>query len=225
MFDASQPSDPAQASEPARVAIVDGHPVTRLALRQLLTEQPDLRVCGEASNADDALALISRTQPDLAIVELLQGGLDLVKEIRERFPVKILVYSVHDEDVYARRSLRAGASGYVSKRIDLPDVLAAIRQVLAGRVYASPLMAERLVQLATGAGGTLETSPPDRLTDRELQVYKLIGQGLTSAQIAGRLSLGQKTVAAYCEDLKAKLNLGRAAELKYHAIQWTLRNE
>ena len=211
-----------------RIAIIDDHPLVRHGLQQLISTQPDMQVCGEAASYSDGLRLVEATLPHLAIVDLslLEGsGLELIKEIRQRFPgVKVLVSSVYDEAVYAERTLRAGASGYVNKTHATRDVLHAIRHVLGGSIYVSPALADRLLQLAASGNGEMASNPLDRLSDRELQVFKMIGQGLTTAQVAEKLFLSPKTVNTYRDNIKAKLNLGNASELTYHAVQWVLQN-
>ena len=216
------------AETTTRIAVIDDHPLVRHGFQQLIATQPDLSVCGEAASYSEGLKLVEATSPHLAIIDLslLEGsGLELIKEIRQRFPgVKVLVSSVYDESVYAERTLRAGASGYVNKTHATRDVLQAIRQVLAGGIYVSPALTDRLLQLAATGNGESAASPMDRLSDRELQVFKMIGQGLTTAQVAEKLFLSPKTVNTYRDNIKAKLNLGNASELTFHAVQWVLEN-
>ena len=209
-----------------RILIVDDHPLVRHGLRQIIQTEPDLVVCGDASGATEALTVAEQTQPDLVIVDLSLSegnGLDLIDQLRRRFPrVRIIVSSVHDEAVYAEPVLRAGASAYVNKQASISVMIEAIRQVRRGAIYASPAVTERLLQSAC-SDRSLASRPLEKLSSRELQVFELLGEGLTVVQVAARLSLSPKTVSTYCDGLKLKLNLENAVELRYHAVQWRLR--
>jgi DNA-binding NarL/FixJ family response regulator len=215
-----------ESTEPSRrveILVVDDHPIMRAGLIQLIAQQGDLAVCGEAEDARGALAAIEAHPPDLAIVDISlkeSSGLDLIKDIRARWPkLPVLVLSMHDEAIYAERVLRAGARGYVTKSEVSRKVVEGIRKVLAGEVYVSEPIASKMISSLVG-GGDLDTFPIDRLTDRELQVLELIGRGLQTREVAGRLHLSTKTVDAHREHIKKKLNLDSAAELVRYAVHW-----
>jgi len=204
--------------------VVDDHPILRRGLVALIASEPDLALRAAVGTRVDALASIRQSQPDLAIVDIALGdedGLDLVKEIKTRYPkVRSLVLSMHDEVVYAERALTAGALGYVTKQGLEETVLGAIRRVLAGEIYMSEALQRRLAKCYVG-GRTLETrSPIHRLSDRELQVFRLIGQGRTTRQIAGIQTRSVKTVESHLEHIKNKLGIESAAELAQRAAQW-----
>ncbi|MBI1914685.1 MAG: response regulator transcription factor [Planctomycetes bacterium] len=218
----------------AKVMVVDDHALVRRGLSALIGSEPDLEVCGEAADAVEALARIDAQQPDLVIVDLsLQNGhgLDLIRQLRARDAghprervARVLVLSMHDEALFAERSLRAGAHGYINKQEATDKVVHAIRQVLAGKVYLSGAMTERMLQRATD-GDTVEAQlPSERLSDRELTVFQMIGEGLGTREIAERLHLSIKTIETYREHIKAKLGLKNSAELGRHAAQWVLEN-
>ena len=218
-----------RAREVVRVLVVDDHPIVREGYSRLISAEPDLEVCGEASDASEALQLIESQSPDVAIVDisLRSGtGIDLCKQIRERDShVRVLICSIHDESLYADRALRAGAMGYVSKEQPAAEVLEAIRRVAEGRIALSPQMTERMLSRAVGAEQPVEQSPIERLSDRELEVFELIGTGLTTHQIANKLQLSPKTVESYRENLKKKLELRSGTELTRHAVQWVLEKQ
>jgi DNA-binding NarL/FixJ family response regulator len=208
----------------ARVLIVDDHPLIRHALAQLLAREPGLEVCGEVPDAAGAWHELERRQPELMIVDLRledSDGLDLIKAIRSRYPtVRILVVSMHDEKEYAERALRAGAAGYVEKHEPPEVVLEAVRHVLGGAVFLSRRMGERLLRQLVerpGRGGP-PASRLASLSDRELQVLDLLGQGLSTPEIARRLRLSAKTIQSHREHLKAKLGIESGSELVYYAI-------
>jgi DNA-binding NarL/FixJ family response regulator len=204
--------------------LVDDHPILRRGLTALIESEPGLAVCGAVGTRAAALDAIRESPPDLAIVDLALGdedGLDLLKEIKTRYPnVPSLVLSMHDEAVYAERALGAGALGYVAKHELDKTVLDAIRCALAGEIYMSEALQRRLAERYVG-GRTLETSSPTHtLSDRELQVFRLIGQGRTTRQIAGTLNRSIKTIESHLEHIKNKLGLMSAAELAHRATQW-----
>ena len=206
------------------ILIVDDHPVLRRGLAGLIESEPDLAVCGEAANCGAALDAIQETEPDLVIVDLALGGrngLDLVKDMQRHHPkIPALVLSMHDEAVYAERSLRAGARGYITKQQLDETVLVAIRRLLDGETYMSDKLQQRLAAKFV-AGRTLATdSPLDALSNRELQVFRLIGQGRSTRQIAETLSLSIKTIESHREHIKQKLVLESSAELAQRATQW-----
>lgn len=217
------------AIEPGRPAtktilIVDDHPLVRRGLTALIESEPDLVVGGEAATSRAALEAIRHLQPDLAIVDLALGdddGLNLITQIKSRHPeIPILVLSMYDESVYAQRSMRAGARGYVTKQQLDDTLLDAIRCLLAGEMYMSADLQRQLAAQFIG-GQTLETeSPLNRLSNRELQVYRLIGQGRTTREIAETLRLSIKTIESHRAKIKNKLALSSSAELAQSAAQW-----
>jgi len=214
----------AEVHKKARVLVVDDHPVVRQGLALLISHESDMEVCGEAETAHDALKAIAATQPDVIIVDLsLKGasGLELIKDIRVRFAkVPVMVLSMSDENVYAERALRAGARGYMMKEEATEKVLMAIRRVLSGQLYLSDQMASRLLnQVVDGrAGGSV--APVDTLSDRELEVFQLIGQGFGPSDIARTLHLSPKTIETYKAHIKEKMNLDTSTELLQHAIRY-----
>ena len=217
---APEPECPARR----RIVIVDDHPVLRRGLAALIESEPDLAVCGEAATCREALEVIRESRPDLAIVDLALGeedGLGLIKYLRARHPeIPALVLSMHDESVYAERALKAGAQGYVTKQQLDEALLTAIRRVLDGKRYMSENVQARLAEKFVG-GRSLDTgSPLAALSDRELQVFRLIGQGRTTRQIAEALKLSVKTVESHREHIKRKLTLHSSAELAQRATQW-----
>lgn len=207
-----------------RVLIVDDHPLVRQGVSTLISQQPDLTVCGEAASAHEALEVLAEARPDLAIVDLAladSSGLDLIKDMQLRCPeVLVLVLSMRDEGFYAERVLRAGARGYITKEEGREKIIEGIRKVLAGQIYVSEKMATkvmgRIVGGAPGSGG----EAMDQLTDRELEIFELIGQGLATREIAQRLHISPKTVDSHREHIKQKLQVLTAADLSKHAIQW-----
>lgn len=206
------------------IFIVDDHPVLRRGLGSLIEAEPDLKVCGEAATRGAALEFIRHTLPDLMTVDIVlaeSDGLELVKDTKRLYPkIPILVLSMHDEAVYAERSLRAGARGYVTKQQLDDTVLVAIRHLLAGGTYMSDELKARLAEKYV-SGQTLATdSPVSLLSDRQLQVFRLIGQGRNTSQIAQVLHLSVKTIESHREQIKRKLELTTAAELARRATQW-----
>ncbi len=215
---------PALKEPKTNIFIVDDHPIVRQGLAQLISQEPDLTVCGEAEDAEAALEAIGRLRPQLAIVDisLRQGnGIELVKDLKARqAAVSVIVLSMHDEALYAERVLRAGAKGYLMKQEATGKVVAAIRKVLNGGIYLSPEMEARMLKKFLGETPCREGSPVERLSDRELEVLQAIGQGRGTREIAASLHLSVKTIEAYREHLKAKLQLKNARELVRYAIQW-----
>lgn len=213
----------------SRVLIVDDHPAVREALVLRINRQPDLEVCGEASDMGEALQLVSQTKPDVVVVDIslkTSDGIDLIKRIKDRNThVRMLVWSMHSESLYAERALRAGALGYLSKDQATDKIVEAIRWVLEGKVYLSDAMTERLLHRAVGGPLTdLPRSPLDALADRELEVFRLIGQGVKTAEIAELLHLSVKTVETYRERIRQKLDLSDGTRLAHYATQWVLEN-
>lgn len=208
-----------------KVLIVDDHPLMRKGMALALDEQPDLEVCGQAADGEESMELVATQDPDLILVDIsLPGinGLELVKRYRVMdAEVAVLVVSRHDELLYAERVIRAGARGYVSK-LEAPDVIVrAVRRVLAGQVYVSDAVNERLLtRIADPDRSLTAASPLDLLSDRELEVFELTGEGLSARRIADRLHLSVKTVESYRARIKNKLDLDTASELLRHAVQW-----
>ena len=208
----------------SRVFIVDDHPLVREGLTNLMNGQNDLIVCGEAKNSAQAIDGIMKTRPDVALIDISlenESGLELIKQLAGQFPeVGLIVLSMHDEGLYAERALRAGAQGYVMKHETSSSVLASIRRVLEGGVYISERIINRMAMRFTSAGGVAATSPVERLSDRELEIFRLLGQGRTTSQIAEDLHLSLKTVQAYCARAKEKFGVTSLTELLRAAIQW-----
>jgi len=209
----------------AKVLLVEDQAVVRLGIAQLIAQQPDLTVCAQLEDAPEAIEAIAASSPDVAVVDLTlktSDGLELVKNIRAQYPkLPVLVLSGHSESIYAELALRAGAKGYVMKNEPLSHILAAIRRVLSGGVYLSEPMTAKFLQQQVADQAAPESSPLQRLTDRERQVLHLIGQWQSTREIARTLHLSIKTVEHYREKIKEKLNLTSAAELVQYAVRWT----
>jgi DNA-binding NarL/FixJ family response regulator len=208
------------------VFIVDDHPLLRQGLALLINRENDLAVCGEAQEAQTAMHAISHYQPDILIVDIsLNGpdGLDLLKNIRNSYPgLPVLILSMHDEATYAERALRARANGYIMKQEATEKVLVAVRRILDGEVYLSDRIANKLLRQYIGGASTALQSRLNALSDRELEVFRSIGEGRSTRQIADELHLSVKTVETYQAHLKEKLALRSGRELIQHAIQWKL---
>jgi len=213
----------AESSQKSRVFLVDDHPLVREGLANLINQQIDLAVCGEAEDSVEALAGIAKNQPNVALIDISlknESGLELVKSLDERFPlVALIVLSMHDEALYAERALRAGAKGYVMKRETTKNVLTAIRRVLAGDVYISERVVTAMAK-RMGSSRKAAAEPVERLSDRELEIFRLLGQGRTTSQIAEDLHLSLKTVQAYCARAKEKFGVSSLGELLRAAIRW-----
>ena len=211
----------------ARVLIVDDHPAVREALALRIGRQPDLEVCGEAADPGGALRLVGETRPDVAVIDISLksgNGIDLIKRIKDRADrVRVVVWSMHSESLYAERALRAGAMGYVNKDQATDTIVEAIRRVRDGKIWLSPLMTERVLQRTVGIGRTgVSQSPVDDLSDRELEAFHLIGRGQTTDQIAAEMHVSPKTVETYRARIKEKLGLNSFAEVIQRAAQWVL---
>jgi DNA-binding NarL/FixJ family response regulator len=208
-----------------RVLIVDDHPVMRMGLVELLEHEPDLEVAGTACDVPEGLHQIEALRPDVAIVDIsLKGGngIELIEQSKARhLDVKMLVSSMYDESLFAERVLRAGAMGFISKQEPPEEMLSALRQVISGQVYLSSRMANRLLNCVVG-GRTPQRDPIEGLSNRELEVFELVGQGMTTKQIARRLTLSPKTIETHREKIKKKLSLKNSAELSCRAVQWVL---
>jgi DNA-binding NarL/FixJ family response regulator len=218
----SNPS--ANAGRKSRVFLVDDHPLVREGLANLINEQIDLIVCGEAEDSAGAISGIAKTKPDVALVDISlknESGLELVKNLESQFPlVALIVLSMHDEALYAERALRAGARGYVMKRESTKSVLASIRRVMEGGVYVSERVVNSMARRFSSSPKRVESTPVERLSDRELEIFRLLGQGRTTAQIAEDLHLSLKTVQAYCARAKEKFGVSSLGELLRAAIRW-----
>jgi DNA-binding NarL/FixJ family response regulator len=222
---ASAPSAPVEPNDGRRrIFLVDDHPATRQGVRMLIEQDAQLQVCGETDSAPEALQLIQKLTPDLAVVDISLktiSGIELMKNVRTLLPgLPVLIMSMHDESHYAERSLRAGARGYISKGEASERILIAIRSVLAGEVYLSEAMKEKMLHRLVRSKKDEVVFTMDTLSDREMEVFQLIGNGHSTRQIAEKLSLSVKTIDSYREHLKLKLRLEKGSDLLRHAIQW-----
>ena len=217
---------PAQgARNQTRVLIVNSHPVTRMGLAQLISGQPDLVVCDEAGNAVEALETLKKNGPNLVLSELGlpdKSGLELIKDIKAMRPgLPVLVFSMHDELLYAERALHAGARGYVMKDATGQELMHAIRQVLSGEMYVSKKISSHVMEAFSGGSSASSARLSiEQLSDREFQVFELIGLGLSTSKIARRLSLSAKTVNAHRAQIKKKLHIKSATELISFSARW-----
>ena len=209
-----------------RVLLVDDHPIVRQGLALLIEREADLSVCGEADGAHTAFHAIETLQPDIVLLDIsLNGpdGLEVLKEIRVKTgSLPVLILSMHDESIYAERAMRAGANGYIMKQEATEKVLIAIRRILQGDVYLSDRLTTTMLQQYVRGGAHTKSSPLLNLTDRELEVFRLIGEGHGTRQIADELHLSVKTIESYQAHIKEKLALRNARELVQHAIEWTV---
>jgi DNA-binding NarL/FixJ family response regulator len=217
------------SEEVKRIIIVDDHPLFRDRLAQLIDHEPDMRVCGEAESAEQAIKISRNEAPDLVIVDITlkqSSGLELTKSLRAiSTGTPVLVLSMHEESLYAERALRAGASGYITKDQVAGEVLWAIRRVLAGEVYLSEKMTSLLLKNLTATGSKNAVRAFDRLTDRELEVLELVGRGNTTRQIADALQIGVATVDTYRARIKEKMNFRNANELQHFATRWVAERD
>jgi DNA-binding NarL/FixJ family response regulator len=208
----------------SRIFIVDDHPLVREGLANLINGHDDLIVCGEAEDSAQAIARIRKARPNVALIDISlknESGLELVKNLRSHFPhVALIVLSMHDEALYAERALHAGARGYVMKRETSKSVLASIRRVLEGGIYVSEKVVNRMARKVGRSREGAGSSPVERLSDRELEIFRLLGQGRTSPQIAADLNLSLKTVQAYCARAKEKFGVSSLTDLLRAAIRW-----
>jgi DNA-binding NarL/FixJ family response regulator len=223
----NDPKSDAKRRNRARILIVDDHPAVREALALRISRQPDMEVCGEAADMAEALRLLAETNPDAAVVDIsLKGGdgLDLIKRINDRNDhIRMLVWSMHSESLYAERAIRAGALGYINKDQATDAIITALRRVLEGKVYLSSSLVERMLHRAVGGGAeAVALSPITALSDRELEVFRLIGQGLRTGEIAERLHLSVKTIETYRDRIRQKLDLADGTRLAHSATQWVL---
>lgn len=211
---------------PAKVLIVDDHELVRRGLVEMIEREADLEACGEAADAPTAMSRIREQEPDVVVADITLAhgdGLELVKQIQAAHPkVRVLVLSMHDEQLYAERAIHAGAMGYVGKNEPAEAIVDAVRDVLRGRVHVSERFASRVVQRMAVHGGADDGTPLDSLSDREMEVLNLLGEGLSTRAVAEHLHLSVKTIHTYREHLKAKLGLASASELVRYAVARTL---
>ncbi|HNV20160.1 MAG TPA: response regulator transcription factor [Candidatus Hydrogenedentes bacterium] len=210
-----------------RVLVVDDHPIVRRGFAQLINQEPDITVCAEAEDIAEAVTALEACHPDLVIVDIVlknANGLELLKRLPSLAPeTKALVVSMHDEQIYAERVLRAGARGYVMKQEADEVIVTAIRRVLQGGIYVSDQVNERILMNFAQNQARFEASPVEFLTDRELEVFELIGQGISTRQIGERLSISIKTVETYRARIKEKLRLESGAELVQTSVEWAIK--
>lgn len=208
--------------------LVDDHAVVRYGIAQLINREPDLVVCGEEEDASHALSAISKLNPNLVIADISlkdSSGLELMRNIKAQFTgLPVLVVSAHDESVYAEIAFRAGALGYLMKQEALEKIITAIRRVLSGNIYVSENLAAKMLQQQIRGQSHIQESPVKGLSDRELEVFQLIGEWKKTSQIASELHLSVKTIEYYREQIKRKLNLKSAAELTQYATSWVERD-
>jgi DNA-binding NarL/FixJ family response regulator len=212
----------------ARIFIVDAHPLMRLGMHHLFEHETTFQICGEVALASKCLTGIKRCSPDLVILDINLpdgSGLDVIESIHRQWPqLPILVYSTYEERFFAERALRSGARGYVSKLEAAEHLVKAVRNILAGKLYLSTALTERLVlQNFTNGNAVQCLSPIDRLSDRELHVFEQIGAGHTTTEIAGRLNLSVKTIETHRAHIKEKLGLANSIDLTRYALQWSLQ--
>jgi DNA-binding NarL/FixJ family response regulator len=207
-----------------RIFLVDDHPITRQGVVVLINQEPDLEVCGEADSAPKAFDLLQKSKADLAVVDIslkTTSGIELTKNLKVLLPdLPVLIMSMHDESLYAERALRAGAKGYVMKQEASDNILIAIRRILDGELYLSEKMKEKMLHRLVHNRKDEVVFSIDTLSDREMEVFQLIGNGFSTRQIATKLNLSVKTIDSYREHLKLKLHIEKGADLVRHAIQW-----
>lgn len=211
-----------------RVMIIDDHPIIQECFSEILNRQEDLEVCGVATDIPDALEVIESSRPDLALVDITlreSSGLDLIKTIKTRYPdSRTMAFSMHDDTLYAERAISAGARGYINKQEPTPTLLAAIRQVLDGQIHLSEKVKQRILQRSHHPSEVPEETGVSQLSDRELQIFELIGTGLTTSEIAQRLNRSIHTINTHRQRIKSKLVLSNTAELARAAAQWILES-
>ena len=207
-----------------KILLVEDHPIFRLGLAELINQEADLTASGESKDVESAVKEIRSVKPDLIIADISlkdSDGIDLVRHVKKHYAhIPVLVLSMHDEYLYAQRALHAGARGYIMKQEAMESVVAAIHHVLAGKVYLNETVKEHILSNITGTADLRQKSPADRLTDREMQVFKMIGRGFSSREIAERLFVSIKTIGTYRERIKTKLNLKHANELVRCAVHF-----
>lgn len=214
-------------SPPKKILIVDDHPSVRDGLSLRIALHADLEVCGEADSEDEAFTLVKQLAPDLVLIDIslkIGNGIELLKRIRSYDPaIKMLVVSGFQDSLYAERACRAGAMGYLNKQESSVKLIEAIRTVLAGERFLSPAISRRLINQSLGARDKTK-SPIENLTNRELEIFRMIGEGLTTSTIADRLFISTHTIDTHRENIKRKLDISTAAELSRAAVQWLLEN-
>ena len=206
------------------ILVVDDHPMMRQGLVQLIDNESDLAVSGEAETAEQAISMVNQSRPDLILADISltgKSGLELLKDLQALEPgLPVLVISMHDESLYAERVLRAGGRGYIMKQEGGKQIMQAIRHVLSGQIYVSPKISGKILELFSGRSGNSGGSPVEQLTDRELEIFQLIGHGKGTRQIAEQLHLSVKTVEVHRQHIKEKLKLTDAPSLARYAVQW-----
>lgn len=211
-----------------RIVVIDDHPSTRDGLVARVDLESDLKVVGEASDVDEAIRLIRDVQPDLAVIDISQktsSGIDLVEAVKKRYPrVKILVWSMFEESLYAERALRAGAMGYINKQHATDKIIDAIRTILGGELFISKELSAKLLHRVIAGKESVAASPVDTLSNRELETFRLIGQGMCTKEIAKTMALSPKTIETYRARIKEKLEVNDMASLTREATQWVLEN-
>ncbi len=226
-----RPRHPANAPARKRIFILDDHPITRSGLAQLIENEPDMMVCGEAENAQQAMTRLKPPLPDLILCDITmpgKNGLEFIKDLKALHPeATVLVMSMHDESLYAERVLRVGGSGYIMKNVGGEEVLAGIRQVLSGKNYLSQNMSDTLLnEIVLGrTNRNRKDIQLNLLTDREFEVFALLGQGLSARDIGARLHISPKTVETHRMNIKAKFGLKNGTELVKHAVRWAVTNQ
>lgn len=207
-----------------KIVIVEDHPIFRMGMEELINREKDMEVCGDAEDVNGARRIIEKEMPDLVIVDLSlkeSNGIELVKEInRDYKSISSLVLSMHDESLHAERCILAGAQGYIMKQEASESVVKAIRQILSGNIYVSGAIMSNILNKFQSRPDSLHESPIKRLTDREIQIFQLIGKGLPSGEIAGQLNISVKTIGTYRERIKEKLSLRHSSELVRCAVIW-----
>lgn len=215
---------------PIRIIIVDDHPVVLYGMSKLLEQEESIEVCGISSSAEDAIKVISKENPDVAVIDInLEGqssGLDLVKAIKHRFPKVIsVILSMYDQNIYAERAMRAGAMGYISKNKAPGTIITAIQTVARGEFYLEKDLSDRIIQQLINGKKYDDGYGVSKLSDRELEIFRLIGQGLETIQIAGILNLSKNTIESHRRNIKEKLNIANKNNLVVTAAQWALSND
>lgn len=207
-----------------QILLVDDHPVVRDGLTTIINHQRDLNVCGGADDAHQALKAISELKPDIVVVDISlknSDGIELTKSIKAKYPkLRVLVLSVHDESIYAERALRAGARAYLMKEVVSENIVKAIRSVSKGEIYVSDTISKKFLHKIAGDKAATTKTPVENLSDREFEIFRLIGEGYKTSQIAKKLHLSVKTVETYRGRLKEKLNITDASKLLRYAIKW-----
>jgi len=208
-----------------KILLVDDHPIVCQGLAQVIQQEPDLMVCDQAASADEAMICLRSTKPDCIITDLAmegRSGLELITDVLSVYPdIPMLVLTMYDEMIYAERALHAGALGFIMKRNATDNIIMAIRRILDGEIYVSEPVSARLLRKMVGPGKVADDTPDSRLSKREMEVFKLIGDGQGTRDIAQTLGLSIKTIETYREHIKSKLNLANSRQLMQHAIEWT----